>query len=204
MSRASGSNSGVPREIEAALATVVPTGEFVVWHGRPSVSDVVEREAKSGWQRAAILGGGYSVIGGCIAAWTTGQPAWMAIPLVVLAICGVGLWRESRRGSRLADVLKHTAYALTIHKAIVVQSRPSVQCRMIELANSATVHCPDPDSGLSDLLFQTPDGQHLVFADIQRGADVEALVEQLKSEPDAIAQQFQLVAQWGELYKQYS
>ena len=204
MMSARASNSGIAPELETALAAVVPAGEFVVWHGGPSVSHAVEREAKSGWERATILGGGYSVIGSGVAAWITGHAAWMTIPLAVLTVCGVGLYVEYRRGLRFADVLKHTAYALTVHNAIVVQSRPSVQSRIIGLAGSEIVHCPDPDSGLSDLLFQTSDGQHLVYADIQRGADVEALVQQLKSEPEAIAQQVQLVAQWGELYKQYS
>ena len=204
MSGARASNSRVPREVEQALAAVVPSGEMVVWHGGPSVSHVVEREAKTGWQRAAILGGGYSVVGGCVAAWITGQPAWMAIPLAILAICGVGLFREHRRSARLAGVLAHTAYALTVHHAFVVQTRPSVQSRVIKLPGSQVMRCSSADAELSDLLFQASDGQHLVFADIEGGAQVEALVEQLKSEPDAIAQQVHLVAQWGELYKQLS
>lgn len=192
----------LPPEVESALQACVPSGERIVWYGRPAIQSAVAQQSRSGWQRAAILGGGYSVIGGCVAIWLTGDLRWLALPLLVLLVCGAGLWSDHRRNVRVARVLAHTVYALTVRHAVVVQTRPTVQHRTLALAGVQLARVRGDAPGVEDVIFQTEGGQHLVFSDIEDAAAVEELVDGLKEAPEAFERQVDLLAQWAEIAKQ--
>jgi hypothetical protein len=203
---ASGRSQGasMPPALEAALRTQVPNGERIVWVGRPSVAHSVARAARAGWQRATILAGGYSLLIGGVATWITGQLAWMALPAVCLITCALGLRAEHQRGVRLADVLDHTAYALTTRHAMVVQSRPTVLLRSLPLSDVEPVRQAGPDPDVSDLVFKPGAGTPpLVFADLADTSDAQELVNRLKAAPEVMEQQFALVAQWAELHARH-
>lgn len=195
-------DSGLPQEVETALEANLPAGERVVWYGGPVVESAVEQQSRTGWQRAAILGGGYSVVGGCVALWITGDLRWLALPLIVLAVCAVGLFFDHRRNVRVADVLTHTVYVLTARRAMVVQTQPTVQSRTIALQGVQLHSIRGETPGVQDLIFQAEDGQHLVFSDIADAATVEELVDRLKEAPEVFERQADLLAQWAEIAKQ--
>jgi hypothetical protein len=196
--------TAIPQEVETALRASAPEGESIVWYGSPVVERAVEQHSRSGWQRVAILGGGYSVVGSGVALWITGDIRWLVLPVVALAVCCVGLWSEHRRSARIASVLSHTAYALTVRHAVVVQTQPIVQRRTIALAGAQLVRVPGAAPGVEDVILQAKDGQHLVFSDIADAAAVEELVDGLKAAPDAFEQQVNMLAQWAEIAKQVS
>jgi hypothetical protein len=193
----------MPPALEEALRSSIPEGERIIWTGKPSITHAVELQSKSRWQRVAILGGGYSVVGACVALWLTGDLRWLALPIAALGICAAGLWSEHRRSARVANVLAHTAYALTTRHAVVVQTQPSVQKRTIALTGVEQVSIPSVRPGLGDIIFQAEDGQHLVFSDIEDPASVEELIDGVKATPEAFERQADLFAQWAEIAKQF-
>jgi len=189
--------------VEAALSEHLPAGEFVVWAGRPSVAHAIERTVRSRWQTATILGGGYSVLLGGVAGWVTGHIAWMALPMAWLTVCGCGLVMEWRRGKRSADVLAHTVYAVTVHHALSVRTKPALQVRIAALADSDPRVDASSDSDTGDLVFLRSDGSAVVeFVEVPAAGELKELVDKLKAAPEVMEQQYALLAQWAEIGKQ--
>jgi hypothetical protein len=190
----------MPPDLEVALRAQVPAGEQLVWVGGPSVGHAVERATSPGSQRATILGGGYSLLIGAVAAYVGGHFAWLALPAVWLTGCGLALYRQHRRRERLAEALAHTAYALTVRHVIIVQSKPALRLCTVPLSEVQPVRQSGSDPSVSDLLFNRAPGQPAaVFSDLQGASDVEAFVIKLKAAPEVMEEQFALVAQWAAL-----
>jgi hypothetical protein len=190
----------MPPDLEVALRAHVPAGEQLVWVGRPSVGHAVERAGGLGAQRATILGGGYSLLIGAVGAYVSGHAAWLTIPTVWLTGCGLALYREYRRRQRLAVALAHTAYALTVRHAMVVQSKPALRLCTVPLSEVQPVRHSGSDPAVSDLLFnRAPGTPAAVFSDLEDATEVQAFVTRLKAAPEVMEQQFALVAQWAAL-----
>jgi hypothetical protein len=195
----------MPADLELALRAHVPSGERIVWLGRPSVGHAVERAASDGWQRAAILGGGYGLLVGAAGAWISGHLAWLAIPALCFAACGVVMRRDHLRRKRLAALFEHTAYALTVHHAVVVRSQPTLELRTVALSDVQPLRKSGPRRGVADLVFKADAGAGaVVFADIEDASAVQQLAMKLKTTPEVMEQQFALVAQWAQLRDRFS
>jgi hypothetical protein len=190
----------IPPELEVALRAHVPDREQLVWVGRPSIAHAVERATNPGMHRMTILGGGYSLLIGAVAAYVSGHLAWLAIPAVALTGCGLALYSDHRRRERLTEALAHTVYALTVRHAMIVQSKPALRLCTVPLSEVQPVRHSGSDPAVSDLLFNRAAGTPAaVFSDLEDAPDIQEFVTRLKTAPEVMEQQFALVAQWAAL-----
>ncbi len=139
-----------------ALRAQLTPGERLAWAASPEpLAFARADEGADKWERATILGGGYVLLGSCVAAFVTGRWLWLAAPLCLIVLGVTGYFVARHLEVRAQRSLAGTVYGLTTRRALIVHTYPALKVQALPIEAITDVVSRDARDPFGDLCFST-------------------------------------------------
>jgi hypothetical protein len=172
----------------AALRAQLEAGERLAWAASPQAATPAKEAPGAGkLEMAAILVGGYAMLGSGVMAVVQGRWSWLLVPAVLLALGVfahlVARWLEARVESARVG----TVFGFTTRRALVVQTYPKLHVRALALEAITDVAVIEQEDEWPSLRLHARSS--LVFERIPEPERARAQLQRMMRDPKAAEQE---------------